>query len=385
MGDYLSTSRYLRYCCHSLSDLRGDNLATYQQMRLRNLKDFEETLNEQMIDLAREVSDVVLFNARGGLLSQRTVPNTRDARNKVKRDVWSSVLKPYFIGTGDDAFDGPNPKSPYTRLMVEHIDTAIRIEAKRQVSIIQKYTRKDPQLFAFLTGPRPVRLQEMTYDPFHMFVYGNSPYTLSHRVWNTSTTVRAAIDAFLDYEISQGTAAVDIADLLVAFLKSGPSKWLTKKPYGTYGSYAARRLARTEITAAAGRALINAAKANPYVEHVRWNLSASHPKRDICDDIVANGIDGKGLYLIDNTPLYPAHPHCLCYLTPEVVGEPALVTVQMSNDPELRKLQGAFNEAWLTEAMKTGLWNEQILKQLEEDLKPRLTNVDNRQRFGSLQ
>ena len=103
-------------------------------------------------------------------------------------------------------------------------------------------------------------------------------------------------------------------------------------PYGTQGSYAARRLARTEITAAAGRATINAAAANPFVNKIQWRLSASHPKIDICDDYAHGGPNGDGVYAIDQVPDYPPHPQCLCALLPVVAEDTADLVARLRVD-----------------------------------------------------
>jgi len=51
---------------------------------------------------------------------------------------------------------------------------------------------------------------------------------------------------------------------------------------------------------------------------MRWCLSPSHPRADICDDYATAdkyGL-GPGGYPMDAIPAFPAHPLCLCYLVP---------------------------------------------------------------------
>ena len=82
-------------------------------------------------------------------------------------------------------------------------------------------------------------------------------------------------------------------------------------------SYEALRLARTEMTSAYGEATLSAAKVSPSCSGVKYILSASHPKPDICDDITGTDKHGLGIgiYPIDEAPVYPFHPHCLCIVT----------------------------------------------------------------------
>lgn len=161
-------------------------------------------------------------------------------------------------------------------------------------------------------------------------------YRLADRLWLAKSADREQIDKHLKAGIIAGDSAVDIAKRLEALLQpqmqllrhpvtgkvlpqhKQPSGVATRTPYGSTGSYAARRLARTELTRAFGQGVITAAKANPFVSLIRWVLSGSHPEADICDDRASldqYGL-GPGTYAIAGVPRYPSHPHCLCYLSP---------------------------------------------------------------------
>lgn len=86
-------------------------------------------------------------------------------------------------------------------------------------------------------------------------------------------------------------------------------------------SYAAKRLGRTEVANAYHQQTINDYKGNPFVRGLKWNLSGSHPKPDVCDTL-AKGHSARmasGLYLANEAPGKP-HPQCLCVLTPETVS-----------------------------------------------------------------
>jgi hypothetical protein len=204
------------------------------------------------------------------------------------------------------------------------------------------------------------------YDPFHLFVDENG-YRLSDRGWRTANEARRAIDALLDQHIALGTSAVRMAELLEVYLYPGARRITTRTPYGEVGSYWARRLSRTEITAAAGRATVNMGIANPYVGLVDWALSLTHPDVDICDDYAA-----AGPYLPTDVPGFPAHPHEKCTLIALAVENPAAVTAQlrdwMFDTPPIGEdypfdLQGAFNLEWLIAALLSGAFMEQVLRQ----------------------
>ena len=54
----------------------------------------------------------------------------------------------------------------------------------------------------------------------------------------------------------------------------------------------------------------------------RWRLDASHKISDICDiNSMADFGLGKGVYPKNRVPPIPAHPQCICYLTPVIQGD----------------------------------------------------------------
>ena len=168
-------------------------------------------------------------------------------------------------------------------------------------------------------------LRGVYYDALHEFVHPHDGYRLSDRIWRADAKTRNMIDGLLAHEIRNGTSAVRIAKQLESFLRKERAGVRTKKPYGRWGSYDARRLARTEITAAAGRATIASSQANPYVELVLWDLSnAEREDWDCnCEENAARDVGyGPGVYPVGEVPDYPDHPHCMCTLLPVVTVQP---------------------------------------------------------------
>lgn len=172
-----------------------------------------------------------------------------------------------------------------------------------------------------------------TFDPERRWVNSDS-YTLSDRVWLAGQETRAQIDNLVKSALLTGEDALDLARKLEVFLQpnlqpvrdaSGSlvrdsarnqrREVVTGMPgRGGRGSFAARRLARTEISRAHAEATQQSAELNPWVTGLRWALSGRHPKDDICSDHADrdNG-HGRGVYLPRETPMLPAHPMCLCH------------------------------------------------------------------------
>lgn len=103
-------------------------------------------------------------------------------------------------------------------------------------------------------------------------------------------------------------------------------------------SYAAKRLARTEIGNAHHETSMRLSKDRPWVTGFKWNLSGSHPRHDECNDYAESdhGTGEAGVYLKNEAPSKP-HPQCLCYLT----------HVQNSDDEFLDSLVAGDYDEWL--------------------------------------
>lgn len=214
------------------------------------------------------------------------------------------------------------PLSPYLRALWRAITEATRLPVEQHAGLISR--RLPPDLMARLRSAQRnpfaaarTAISEQVFRPNplaryaapHQWVDPNG-YTLSDRIWNTAGDTRRRLDAYLDEAIRQGRGALAMDREIEQFLVPGRSLTRTKAPYGTDASYDAMRLARTEISRAHAQASEMSAALNPFVEGLKWNLSGSHPRPDICDDNARGGP-----YPLDSPPTLPAHPHCLCYWT----------------------------------------------------------------------
>lgn len=387
---------------------------TFDSQRLRNQRQMDKRLSADHAQLARAIANLVLRAAQpDGLIA-----NTRAVREALRSQIWEQVLKPYYIGNNTDALKGAVPQSPYARLLVDGIEQATRIQAERQAAIVRRVV-KDADVVAWLTGPRPladilsVPISQMPsfpvagiafnpstatigalrgadgridvararealvkprglYSPFHEWIDPNG-YRLSDRIWRTSVEVRSRVDLLMDYHIQRGTSAVEIAALLEPFLTPGGLTPRTRTPYGTEGSYSARRLARSEISVAAYRATINASIANPFVAGVQWRLSGRHPKIDICDQYARGGANGDGIYTPETVPSWP-HPMCLCSQLPVPAGNTADLVESLRDDIRAAReglinsvggrsanaLRGILSPDYLTRALMNGNLDEAV-------------------------
>jgi hypothetical protein len=138
---------------------------------------------------------------------------------------------------------------------------------------------------------------------------------------------QALAQGFVDRKVKQGlllgmnakAIAKSVKDLIRPDVKGGVS-------------YAAHRLARTEINNAYKTSQENRYQDEPWTTGMRWNLSKSHPAPDICNVLSErdeHGL-GAGVYPVGGRP--NSHPNCLCYLTPEQLDEDSFIDAFLKGD-----------------------------------------------------
>ena len=293
---------------------------TYHSRHLQVMRENERRMTSLFDRLSSQViREVVRYSQGDGTVP---VSSTYDLQKASGRWVTSMFLGSDRRG-GLSAFEVLSdsslfPLSPYMRAMWDSIETAMRIPVEQSASIMEKYLTREPELALYLrvahtfdqTTSEQARTNPLSmYAPPHLWI-DRRGYQLSERIWRTSGYTRRKLDMYLEQAIAEGKSAMDMAEELQTFLKPGRALARTRMPYGTDASFDAMRLARTEITRAAGQAHEMSALVNPFVTHLGIRLSASHPEVDICDEAAAGGP-----YPKDDIPpqyLIGMHPHCLC-------------------------------------------------------------------------
>jgi hypothetical protein len=157
---------------------------------------------------------------------------------------------------------------------------------------------------------------------------------LSRAVYKTQALAQGLVDRKVSQGLLLGMNAKAIAKSVKQFISPNTAGGV---------SYAAHRLARTEINHAYQTAQADRYADEPWVEGMQWNLSGSHPAVDICNVLAtrdAYGLGG-GVYPVGKRP--DSHPNCLCYQT----------VVQASEDQFIESfLRGDYN-SYLDEKVYT--------------------------------
>lgn len=129
---------------------------------------------------------------------------------------------------------------------------------------------------------------------------------LSLQVYRTQTLANGEVNRRVNRGLLLGHSAKRIADDVRDLIRPDV-------PGGV--SYAANRLARTELNNAFKTSQELRYRDEPWSKGMKWNLSKSHPDKDICDHYAEadeHGL-GAGVYAFGHRP--HSHPNCLCYLT----------------------------------------------------------------------
>lgn len=163
--------------------------------------------------------------------------------------------------------------------------------------------------------------------------------SLSSRVWKNIALHNGRVDQVIAKALLRGLTAQELAALVRDYIHPNVRGGV---------SYAAMRLARTEINNAFHQTAIRYTREMPWVEGYEWHLSSSHPKADTCNDLAErNGGLGRGTYSKTNVPAKP-HPQCLCYVTPTTVD----------NARFYRNLRAGSYDRYLDDVTRNGTFEE---------------------------
>jgi hypothetical protein len=152
---------------------------------------------------------------------------------------------------------------------------------------------------------------------------GANNISLADSVYGSKNLADGYVDQTINRGILLGQSAKEIAvavsSLILPSVRGGVS-------------YAANRVARTELNNAFHRTQVSAHKDKPWVSGFRWHLSGSHPKPDECNAYDSHFQNGDaGVFRADEVPGKP-HPNCLCYLTTVTVEEDEFVSKFLAGD-----------------------------------------------------
>lgn len=154
---------------------------------------------------------------------------------------------------------------------------------------------------------------------------------LSAKLWNQSQVYKDSLEATISTAIEKGMSAVTLSKRISKYLNDWPSLQADyQEKFGKATNcydceYRSIRLARNEINIAYRTAEQLRWQQFDFILGYKIKLSGSHPRYDICDDLV-------GDYPKD-FKFVGFHPNCLCYTVPIVMSEDEYWSDDRENSP----------------------------------------------------
>lgn len=154
-------------------------------------------------------------------------------------------------------------------------------------------------------------------------------HELSAQVYRTGRATQARIGRLVDQALGRGASWKELAQDVKRFIDP-------RTPGGA--SYAAKRLARTEINNAFHTTQVRLAVESPFVTGLKWHLSGRHVVPDECNDL-----DGE-VFAPERVPPKP-HAQCICFCTPRTVETDEFVDRFLAGqyDDYVRKVQATYD------------------------------------------
>ncbi len=143
--------------------------------------------------------------------------------------------------------------------------------------------------------------------------------TVSERIWELTGRSEQDLKRIIANGIANGNSPYEISQSIEGYVSpsvSAADELGIETGPGIYRSAYknAMRLARTETNRAYTQASVNFYKNKPWVSEVNITLSPDHDEEDECDDLA-----DEGPYSPEEADgLIPAHPHCMCMVTPVI-------------------------------------------------------------------
>lgn len=258
-------------------------LLTLMQLEQKHVASIKATLKDASEQLERELA--AFDKGNGNPLTRMQLEAQRASVQAMMDQTFKDVQKSVAAGREEAAESASGVVSRYENELLklvldpQAVKALAASEAKRAVSGL------DAAL---------ARISDTSATP------------LSKQVYKTGQIASGWVDQKINQALVSGWSASRLA-------KEVADSFNPATPGGV--SYAANRLARTEINNAFHATSAQRYAKSNLVEYIDWHLSSSHPEGDICDSYASDSPYDKR-----NTPMKP-HPNCYCFITPALPSE----------------------------------------------------------------
>ena len=220
--------------------------------------------------------------------------------------------------------------------MLDDISAGVKLATDANLKVGMAYIAEtDPKLladFGNIVGKGFATINKDAVTAVIARLYDDNK-SFSDRIWDLRNISKTMISRVVGAGVAQGMSARNLARQLEPMLKGfkelkGTATdeefipiWNAMRKERADLRYQALRLARTETNNAFREGMVKSAQRAAWIKGVKWNLSGSHKKTDICNVYATRDIDGlgAGVYLPQNVPI--DHPNGLCHLTTVVASK----------------------------------------------------------------
>jgi hypothetical protein len=282
-------------------------------------------LDPGALEIERQHVQELLDLTRAAL---KAAPARSQTRLRGRTRLLAQRLALLATGIGLVSLNNGIPATPYARIVLAATRRAATGPVEAHAGMMVRALSSADNVTAWLRTAQQANGAFARRLPLYDSVLGwrdTRGYVLSDRIWGVSQSTLSRIDVLLEDGIAQGRSAVALARDVESFLNPSRRGVRTMKPYpapyGTDGSFDARRLARTEITRAHTVSAHLAGVSNPFVTRTRYHTSKSHDPGNCdgtCDEHYAQDQEQGGFEPgSEPLPVIDTHPQCLCYITHE--------------------------------------------------------------------
>ena len=206
-----------------------------------------------------------------------------------------------------------------SKIVYETTETAIELAVFGLISTLQGGLPDDLQMYKTQLLSDGSLFVNRAKDAYLNYLEEDG-LTISSRLWRTEKQNIGWIKRIVIAQVSQGAKRSKIAKALRRLLTR------TGEKNAWFNSW---RLLTNEANKAYIMAFEDYLDKTPWIEKVKYSLSASHPKRDICDTFAEGGENGDGVYDKGEAPIpvFDTHILCQCYTTPVLPTEDKLKAI----------------------------------------------------------
>lgn len=247
-------------------------------------KKLDKILLEAAQDAAAAAKKLEAKPGIGAAVRRAQIAGAKGAIAKVLSDMWRQIGNMIRAGRFEAQAEALNATFDWDEVLLKRVyPEKAKLDAMRKYLLASADKNVDAMITRVLKTQKP----------------------LSAKVYRASALAKGQLDRAINSALARGASTDEIVKVVREFIRPDVPGGVT---------YAARRLARTEINNAYHAQSIEAQQGKPWVMAMEWHLSKSHRVPDLCN-VYAKVKE----YPVDQVPDKP-HPQCFCYVIPKTVS-----------------------------------------------------------------